>query len=185
MILSKKYEKLFAQIAKDGLLPTEIYRIKESAQNHILWDKLVNEYGFKLRLDQVYNTSHITISDGIYITLIDGKDRTISWSDDDNQPKNEMMYVLRYPSGAYTFHSDYPVETFNAFFNELKSFGPKYSDTMNHALYFELDKAAAIHEQLPGITKKYRDQVKVELAQKQLKEAQALVERLNREAGNA
>ena len=45
-------------------------------------------------------------------------DRTISWSDDGTQPEDEWLYCLSFPTGAYIFGQDYPVETFQKMFAE-------------------------------------------------------------------
>ena len=111
-----------------------------------------------------------------------GKDhrRTISWSDDGRQPENEWLYCVSFPSGAYFFGNSYPEEHFNAMFEELKGFGPKYSDTTNHNLYFDSSNAKGVHQQLPEIVKKYRDTLKefeqtkeIENLEKRLQELKA------------
>lgn len=86
--------------------------------------------------------------------------RTISWSDDDQQPENEWLYVVSFPTGAYFFGDSYPKEHFNAMFEELKSLGAKYSDTANKSLYFDSSNAKDVHQRIPEIVKKYRESLK-------------------------
>jgi hypothetical protein len=85
----------------------------------------------------------------------------ISWSDDGSQPSSdgEWLYMIRFPTGAYFFHSDYPTDLFNEFFNDLKSYNPKYSDTHNHVLYFDKDSAKAVHHDYGSVLKDYREKV--------------------------
>lgn len=102
--------------------------------------------------------------------------RTISWSDDGRQPEEEWLYQISFPTGAYIFgdyFSDfYPTETFNAFFVELKSYGPKYSDSNNHNLYFSADTAKKVHEKFDEIFKKYRELAREEYKKIQVRKLQ-------------
>lgn len=105
--------------------------------------------------------------------------RTISCSDNKEQPHNEWLYWLSFPTGAYIFDEDYPTELFDEFFDELKSYNFKYSDTMNHSLYFDEGTASKIHEDFPAILKKYQEiatekskEVKIRNLQLQLQKLQ-------------
>lgn len=88
-----------------------------------------------------------------------GEER-ISWSDDGMQPEDEHLLVVSFPTGAYIFggyfSKDYPTDAFNAFFDELKSYGPKYADTVNHCLYFTSDVAADVYWNFKALMNKYR-----------------------------
>jgi len=98
--------------------------------------------------------------------------REISWSDDGSQPDNELLYVLSFPSGAYTFSKDYPTESFNAFFEELASFGAKYRDTSNHNLYFTHETAGKVHAAFDEIFRRHRDGVGDELKRRKISDLQ-------------
>jgi len=89
--------------------------------------------------------------------------RTISWSDDGMQPNDEWLYRLSFPTGAYIFGEGYLVETFDAFFSELKLFAPKYSDSNNHNLYFTSKTSAHVHAVFPELLKKYQGLVQNEI----------------------
>lgn len=102
-------------------------------------------------------------------------EQPIGCPDDGRQPKNEWLYVMRFTCGAYVFGDSYPTETFEAMFEELKSYGAAYSDRMNHALYFREDVAKDVHENFWPIFKKYKGLVEVELKEKRKK---ALAEEL-------
>lgn len=116
-----------------------------------------------------------------------GKDfeREISWSDDGRQPKDEWLYLVSFPTGPYIFGSYfdkvYPVKTFQAFFDELKAFGPKYSDTNNKTLYFTEDVAAKVHNAIKPLYLKYKEQVDTEMKEKRKKELEAELAKLNKE----
>lgn len=70
-----------------------------------------------------------------------------------------MLYI-RFPTGAYIFGDHYAKELFNDFFDELKTFEPKYTDTMNSSLYFSMDKAGNFYNNFKKILNKYHDKNK-------------------------
>lgn len=108
--------------------------------------------------------------------------RQISWSDDGRQPENEWLCVISFPTGAYIFgdyfKDQYPKETFNAFFEELKSFGTKYYDSMNHSLYYTSDVGYKVVEAFPEIFKKYKDMCQQEYERQRVKELEAELAKL-------
>ena len=96
--------------------------------------------------------------------------RTISCPDNGKQPEDEWLYCIRFTSGAYVFSGQYPTETFNAFFQELKDFGTKYCDTVNHCLYFSPENAKEVYDNFWPIFNKYKGMVGEELKQRRKKE---------------
>ena len=102
------------------------------------------------------------------------QNRQISWSDDGCQPENEWLCVISFSTGAYIledyFDGKYPKETFDKMFEELKSFGTKYCDTNNSALYFTKDVAYKVCEAFPEIYKKYKALVVEEQQRQRVKE---------------
>lgn len=108
--------------------------------------------------------------------------RSISWSDDGRQPENEWLCVISFPTGAYIFgdyfKDQYPKETFNAFFEELKSFGTKYCDSANHSLYYTSDVGYKVCEAFPAIFKKYKDMCQQEYERQRVKELEAELAKL-------
>jgi len=112
-------------------------------------------------------------------------ERQISWPDDDRQPDNEWLLRICFPTGAYIFGNgdclskEYPVETFNAFFEELRSYGPKYSDTANNSLYFSSDNAMRIYEAFDEIFKRHKTGVVDEMKRQKKRELERELARLN------
>lgn len=106
----------------------------------------------------------------------------ISWSDDGCQPENEWLCVISFSSGAYTlgdyFGGKYPKETFGKMFEELKSFGTKYCDTNNSALYYTTANAYVVCEAFPAIFKKYKDMCQQEYERNRVKELEAELAKL-------
>ena len=105
----------------------------------------------------------------------------ISYPDDGEQPVPGWYLVLKFPCGPYTFDrdltSEYPKKAFDAFFEELKSFGARHVDTVNNCLYFTLDvnpsPAREVYKQYDGIFKKYHDMAKEETLAKRIAAAEA------------
>lgn len=106
-----------------------------------------------------------------------GTNRCISWSDDGEQPGDEWLLSVCFSSGAYIFGDSYPEDLFNEFFQELKSFGPKYCDTVNHHLYFSHENANLVFNSFPEIFKKYCLRVSEEFKKNQ---KQKLLDKLAR-----
>lgn len=99
--------------------------------------------------------------------------RSISWPDCGNQPDDEWLYSIQFSTGAYIFDQEYPTQTFNAFFSELKTFGPKYLDSANHALYFTSENSSAVHAAFGDVLNKYAAKVKDELRAKKIGQLKA------------
>jgi hypothetical protein len=151
--------------------------IRDKLVNRIAVQKIINEFGIDLPKDST--AGYCKISEHEAIGLYGEKyNRTISWSDDGIQPEDERLYVISFPTGAYIFGRDYPTKTFNGFFNELKSYGPKYLDTTNHNLYFTHDKAKEVHENFKEIYKKYNLLVDEELKEQKIESLKKELEKL-------
>lgn len=99
-----------------------------------------------------------------------GGGRYISWSDDDKQPHNEWIYNVSFGTGAYIFGDDYEGQQsiFQAFFNELKSYNPDYSDTPNKGLYWKIENAKEIVNKFKEILNKYKELNRQELKNRKI-----------------
>lgn len=140
-----------------------------SQLNHLEIElKMKQVYGYKIdRSDFVNSLRYFRIHDYAHVTYFDdakkdheeGKGYSISWSDDGRQPLNEMLLVLSFPTGAYIFDGDYPKPVFKDFFDELKTYNPKYSDSHNSSLYFELENGAKVFNDFWDIFNKHKQKV--------------------------
>jgi len=159
----KMYSEIFGMIRKYGDETVfNIGRLEERTECHLFGIKLKEEYGLDIDPKAITRTDYATFCRHRSITLMGEKHRrTISWSDDGRQPEDELLLNLSFSSGAYIFgghyDNDYPTEFFNDFFEELKTYKPKYVDTVNHKLYFSMDNAADIFNNFEDILKKYRE----------------------------
>lgn len=123
--------------------------------------------------------------DWTHVALYGENNRKIGWLDEGEQPDNEWLYCISFPCGAYIFgdyfKNEYPEKTFNAFFNELKSLGAKYSDTRNSSLYFTEENSKEVYDAFWGIFKKYKSMVTDEMKEQRKKELEAELAKLNKE----
>ena len=116
--------------------------------------------------------------DRAFVFFGTGSGCKIAWSDDDKQPEEEWLYKIGFPTGAYVFHDTYPTKLFDEFFDELCSYGPKYKDTNNRALYFCPKKAKYIHKDFLNIFQSYLKVVPEITKQAQIKELEDKLKKL-------
>ncbi len=144
----------------------DMRNILEKSNNHLMliewkekyWLDISHEYMF-------YGYSYIKLSnDTIFSYFANAKEeqkkwsgKFINWEDKGKQPKNEWLYQLSFPTWSYIFWSDYTEDLFERFWNELKTYWPKYCDSHNNHMYFSLDNAKWIYNDYRSIYLKYRD----------------------------
>ena len=151
--------------------------IRDILVNRMAVQCISDKFGIAIPIGS--DTDYCKISEHEFISIYGDKyNRTIAWSDDGRQPEDERLYVISFPTGAYTFGREYPTKTFNNFFNELKTFGPKYTDTANHDLYFTKETAKSVHEKFQDIYKKYNSMVDAEIEEKKIESLKKELESL-------
>jgi len=155
----------------------DVKKWQSKALNHLKIIDWNDKYWIDIKHDRDLSGNYIKISEYTYFYYF--KDamaekekwywRYISRSDDWKQPKDEWLFKIEFPTGAYIFGSDYPCDLFNRFFNELKSYWPKYTDTNNKSLYFWMDNVKKIFNEFDNILKKYNEINKEEYKQRKIK----------------
>lgn len=171
----KKILKVIKSCAKDVELDSSV-DISYKLEQLITREEIQESFGISLSNCYEYGATYFCLRDGKFIGKYGSKyNRTISWSDDGKQPEDEWLFVISYPTGAFIFGEDYQQETFKQYFDELKGFEPKYVDTVNHNLYYTVEKAKAVFEKVDEVLKKYRaiaeenrKEAKIEALKKQL-----------------
>jgi len=160
-----------------------------AAKNHLMIIDWNERYGLGLshRL-RLHGCNYAKLSEYMSLSYYkDGKGdkklrsgKWVSWSDDDAQPKDEWLLVIRFPTGAYIFGEDYEYQQdlFQQLFSELRSYNPDYSDTMNKALYWRLENAAEIKAKFDEILKKYVEKNRAEFKARKIAKMKAEIERL-------
>lgn len=91
---------------------------------------------------------------------------------------DEWLLLIKFPTGAYIFGDSYPEKTFKTFFDELKSYKPKYLDSVNKCLYFDKSTAKDVIGDYKSIFKKYQGMVAEEVKQQKISKLQAELKRL-------
>jgi hypothetical protein len=157
----------------------DIQDMVSSSRNHLAIVDWSEKYGIDIPHDKrLYGSNYMRISEYISFSYYkdgevdkeNGSGKFISWSDDGSQPEDEWLLVISFSTGAYIFGRDYDgqKQLFIDFFNELKSYKPKYSDTVNHSLYWSMDNAGKIYKDFAGILEKYRKRNGAELKEREV-----------------
>jgi hypothetical protein len=155
----------------------DIQTMLRAAEERLRAIELYEVHG--IRLPELRFNPEWTKFDGYRaIGRYDQSSRKISWPDDGKQPDNETLYSIGFPTGGYIFGGHYPKEIFVEFFQELKSYGPKYCDSHNSYLYFSLDNAKAVHNAFGDILDKYRKKDREQAARRRIKELKSELEKL-------
>lgn len=160
----------------------DVDRLELEAKDHLFGVDLVEEYGFDLDPKIINNTTYQKLKDNIAICFLDGEQNKIAWPDNGKQPNNETLLWIGFPSGPYIFGSDYPVEFFQKFFMELKTYNPKYVDSANKSLYFSMDNAGKIYNSYDSIIERYREENKKDAVQRHIEKTRKALAELEAQA---
>lgn len=178
--MKKIYDEIFKLMDEnEDNIAFDVKRLKEKSKLHLYGLELKEKHG--LDLDPKSITSLNWNKLGHYITIGwygDKYGRTISWSDNGEQPTDELLLDISFPTGGYIFGQDYPTEFFQKFFNELKTYKPKYSDTTNNTLYFSMDNASAIFNKFYSILNRYNDENKEDFKKRQIERKKEELQKL-------
>lgn len=165
------YDEVFALMEKHReLWNFEIAHLKIKADNQLLGLELKEVYGYQINENNITNANWTQLKEYLVIGKFgENNNRTIAWSDDGRQPEDDE-YLVRvcFPSGAFIFGRDCPTTLFNEMFEEFKSYEPKYTDTHNHTLYFNIDNGSKVFNDYDSIMKKYHKRNREELKQRQI-----------------
>lgn len=172
--MENKVEKAYKEILKvlkkhKDICVFDVDNLEEKAKNHLFGVELKEKHDFNIDPRIIHNLNWQKLRDDIYIGWWGDKyNRSIGWSDDGTQPKDELLLCIKYPTGAYIFGGDYPTEFFQRFFLELKSYKPKYVDSTNKSLYFSMDNASKIFNDYESILKRYYKENKEDIKQRKI-----------------
>lgn len=160
------------------------YRL-ENMKRGIEGELSLLDLGEKLDADisHEHYSHYIRLTEYVALSLFwEGCEKEISWPDDGKQPSPGWYLVISFPCGAYTLNKDYPKQSFNKFFEELKCFGAKHVDTVNHSLYFSLDEnpepSRKVYKAYNDLFKKYYDMGKEEVLQAKIAQAEEELRKL-------
>jgi len=172
--MESETKKIYSKILKlarkyKDICVFDVADMENKARLHLFGLELVEKYGFNINPKSIRSTDWQELKANVFIGFWDGERRKISWPNDGSQPSDETLLCFKYPTGAYIFGGDYPVEFFQKFFLELISYGPKYIDNANKSLYFSLDNAGVVFNTYDSLIKKYYDENKKDIKQRQIK----------------
>jgi hypothetical protein len=177
----KAYDEVLETINKHRDILVYDYRdLEEKSKKHLFGIELKEKYGLNIEPKDVHSLDFVRFSDDRMVTWFGDKyNRTISWEDEGRQPEDELLFTVSFGTGAYIFGDDYPVELFKEFFLELKSYSPKYIDTVNKCLYFSMDNAKEIFNKYPEILKKWHEKNKEDAKERKIKKLKDELEKLS------
>lgn len=159
----KAYNEILKAIKKHkDVCVFDIERLETQSKLHLLGLELNEVYGLNINPKEINSFDWIDCGEHLKIGWFGDKyNRTISWSDDDRQPNDERLVLLKFPTGAYIFgdgglfDKDYPTKFFHKFWMELLTFKPDYTDSHNHCLYWKIENAKEIFNSFNDVLKKY------------------------------
>jgi hypothetical protein len=159
--------------------------LEQQSKYHLFGLELKERYGLNVEPRNIRSLDWNTFGEYLSIGLFGEKyRRTIAWSDDGKQPEDELMIRLSFCTGAYIFGDDYPTELFQQFWQELKTYNPKYSDTVNKNLYFSIENGAKIFNEFKDILKKYYELNREDAKKRKIKKLQDELEKLTPKSNN-
>ena len=181
----KAYEEIFSVIVKyRDIVVLDFNELESQSKRHLFGIELKEKYGLNVEPRDIRSLDWNKFGEYLSIGLFGEKyRRTISWSDDGKQPEDELMVHLSFSTGAYMFgncsgEDDYPKQFFQDFWQELKTYDPKYSDTVNKNLYFSIENGAKIFNEFPTILKKYYELNKIDAKERKIKKLKADLDKL-------
>lgn len=169
----------FLQNIQENIV-NELKKIEWKEKYNIDIPEHINMRNTYFKLNNYYGDLYFSYYNDSKAELDAGKGgRYISWSEDNSQPLNEWLMTLSFGTGAYIFGDDYPVDLFEEFFNELKTLNHKFIDTHNRSIYWDLESAGNVLQQLPIITKKYQEKNKEDSKLRRIKKLQDELNKLS------
>lgn len=148
----------------------------------IISENLKERYGIEIKPRYIRSEENIFI-DGYY-EYGNIKIRKLKKGDILNskkQPNDELLFIFEYPTGAYIFGEKYFPELFKDFFEELKTYNPKYIDKPNSYLYFEMEDGCKLFNEYNAICGKYQDRYYQLKKEEEIKKLKMKLEKLEEE----
>lgn len=151
--------------------------------NRILFNVRMIEFGLTLRDKYGYNIRPTIFDAGSgyhrvndYFAFIefpkDGRESYhINGYSKEEMPKDVTLLEVSFSTGPYMFYRDaYFTGLFYDFLNEIKSYNPIYTDSLNSKFLFSLEDGAHLYNNFNEIYKKYKSQVSDYVNKKRIKD---------------
>lgn len=159
----------------------DINELERQSEIHIFGLELKEKYGLNINPGIIDSTDYNCF--GFKTIAWFGKEyrRTISWSVDGRQPKNELLFSLGFPTGPFIFGDINASDFFQKFWLELKKFKPDYIDEKNHYLYWKIENAKDIFNSFDDILNKYNELNHEDIKQRRIKKMKEDLAKLENE----
>lgn len=181
----KAYDQILKLMRKhEELCVYDISEFERVAETHLFGLKLKEEYGLDIEAKQIKGLNYVIFGDKEIALYGEKYNRTISFPVDGRQPEDEYLLRIGFSTGAYMFgygdifNKDYPVEFFQKFWLELKSYNPDYTDEANKTLYWKLENAKDIFNNYDNILRKWHKLNEEDIKQRKIAKMKADIERL-------
>lgn len=173
----KMYSEIMGVLKKyKGVCVFDVDELERKSKIHIYGAELKEKYGLNIKPEDVTSIDYNSFGEYKKIGWFGEKyRRTISWSVDGGQPDDELLFTVRFSTGAYmfgyggTFDKEYPTEFFQKFWLELKSYKPDYVDEANHCLYWKIENAKEAFNSFDDVLRKYNKLNQEDMKQRQIK----------------
>jgi len=178
--IEKMYDDIIKKInSYRGYHWINLSSIESTASKHIFSKELEEDCNIIISHENIYSKDWINVKEYIRIGWFWPKyNRSISWSDDWKQPKDELLLMVSFPTWSYIFWKDYDKDLFIKFFSELRSYSPKYSDTHNKNLYFDKSNMWNIFNNFDDIFTKYKKIYREAFLKREIKRLQEEINKL-------
>lgn len=180
------YHKLIKDMRENSdLCVFDINSLDVRANLHLFGLELKEKWGLNIDPKKILSFDWVDLGEYVKIgNFGDAYERWISCSDTSEQPNNEMLLVLKFPTGPYmfgygnVFNKDYPIDFFNQFYAELLTYNPDYTDSRNRNLYWKMENAKTIFNSFSDILDKYNQLNSEDIKNRKIKELKAELEKL-------
>jgi hypothetical protein len=159
--------------------------LEGQSERHLFGIELKETYGLDIDPKRVDSLQWLNFKEFCHIGWWGKKyNRTISWPDGKDQPKDNLLLEISFPTGPYIFgfgsmfNREYPQEFFQIFWNDLKSYNPDYVDTHNSSLYWKIENASKIFNCFDELMQKYYALNKEDVKQRKIKAMKEELEKL-------
>lgn len=146
-----------------------IKTIKGKCELAIFQNEIFEMYNINISINKIYNTKYIRISE-CHGDICLGVYNESNVHNMEEKPNNEMLLSIQFPTGPYIFGRDYDTKIFNEFYEELKTYNPKFCDDINHYLYFDMKNAGKIYNEYENIYKKYKEKYNSKIYKRKIEE---------------
>lgn len=134
----------------------DIQKLKWIAEEHLFYNRLKNDYDFNVNMGRclkggVFNDSFVELKYGVYYLKVNEYNMSGSFDDGIYPEHNEELVKVDIlgciPNISFIKDTFLCSAITNSFFAFLKTYDPKYMDTVNKILYFTLENGAKVYNE--------------------------------------